>query len=143
LRWSCISSASYVEETNECSKYSERIFDATIAERPKSNQEFGAMLREVSLKLYKQDFRFYSGAAINVSLLISTKLPSEQQAEAWSLDNSIVRKMLDKEILGYGSFAEYILNYLYAYQMELEDGVLAMTQLLTFAKKHAVAVGRR
>ena len=119
----------------------ERIFDAIIAERPETNQEFGAMLRKVTLELYREDFRLYPSDAINVSLLVAAKLPSEQQVEAWSIRSSMVRRMHDKEILGVGGLAQHILDYLYIPQMQLEDGLLVMAQLLTFAKKRVLSVG--
>lgn len=119
----------------------ERIFDAIIAERPKTNQEFGAMLREVTLELYREDFRLYPSDAINVSLLVAAKLPSELQVEAWSIRSSMVRRMHDKEILGVGGLVQHILDYLYIPQMQLEDGLLVMAQLLTFAKKRVLSVG--
>jgi hypothetical protein len=126
---------------NVMDAFVERIFDAMIAKVPKNNHEVEDLLREVTLKLYAEDFRLYPGDAINVSLLIAVKLQSEQQVEAWSIRSSIVRRMHDKEILGVGGLAHHVLDYLYVPQMPLDDGLLVMAQLLTFAKKRVLSVG--
>jgi hypothetical protein len=119
----------------------ERIFDAMIAKAPKNNREVEELLRGVTLKLYAEDFRVYPSDAINVSLLVAVKLQSEQRVEAWSIRSSIVRRMHDKEILGVGGLAQHVLDYLYVPRMPLDEGLLVMAQLLTFAKKRVLSVG--
>ncbi len=119
----------------------ERIFDAIIKQKPEYNQTFGELLRDVMLKLYEDDFRLYPSEAVNVHLLVAAKVPAEQHVEAWSIRCSMVRKMHHREIHGVGGLVQHILDYLYIYQMPVDDGILAMAQLLTFAKKHVVSVG--
>src|SRR6266852_4161461 len=119
----------------------ERIFDSVISKKPTHNHVLGQLLRNVLMKLYAEDLRVYPGDAVSVDLLIAAKLPSEQCVEVWSTHSSVVRKMHAREVLGVGGLVEYILDYLYTYQMPLDDGVLAMAQLLTFAKKHVGSIG--
>jgi len=119
----------------------ERIFDSVISKKPTHNHIFGQLVRDVMLEFHKKDLRDYPSDKIGVDLLVAAKLPSEQCVEAWSTNSTIVRKMYAKEVLGLGGLVQYFLDYLYVYQMSLDDGVLTMAQLLTFAKKRVSAIG--
>jgi hypothetical protein len=119
----------------------ERIFDAIHANRPTAHSDLGVLLRDTVLTFYREEIQAFPDGNPGVSLLIAARLPAESTVEAWSAKSSVVRRMQDKEVLGFGAYVRYMLRHLFREQMPPNDAALVMTILLSFAKERVNFVG--
>lgn len=120
----------------------ERCFDAIHEARPDTHVELGKLLRGTLLEFYRSDMQvFPEWNKTSISLLIAASLPSEPKVEAWCSHSSVIRKMKNSDVLGFGVFIRYVLQHLFVDQMPLDDGTLVMNQLLSLAKDRVSFVG--
>ncbi len=120
----------------------ERIWDVVGASRPENYRDLENLLRSTVLTFYREDIQALPDPKpVVIDLLIAAKLPQQDRPEAWSARSSVIRRMQDSEVLGIGAYVRYVLRHLYTNGINLSDGALAMTLLLSIAKERVAFVG--
>lgn len=74
-------------------------------------------------------------------LLVAVKPADDSKVATWSINCSVVRRMKRMEIVGVGHLVQFVADHLYADGISLENGIVAMCQIVAMGKKMVQSVG--